>query len=102
MLIHKVRRRVAARDVQQAGDGVEAVGSPGRAPGDREAVRVLPGARQFGPGTGCLRAAREVSIALRHHVELPDDMAVSRIKRVHTALDALVVAAGVADEDQTL
>src|SRR4029077_20461729 len=41
-------------------------------------------------------------VALRHHVELPHDVPVLRIERVHAALDTLVVAAGVADEDETL
>src|SRR2546421_5886107 len=102
ILIGEVWRRIAARDVQQTGGRIERVRSPGRTPGDREAVRGPPGVRRFGRWIWCLRAAREISVALRYHVELPDNVAVLRVERVHAALDTLVVTAGVANENEAL
>src|SRR4029077_6016968 len=102
VLVREVRRWIAARDVQQSGGRIERVRGPGPTAGNRETVRGLPGVCRLGRRVGCLRATREVSLALRLHVELPDDMAVLRVERIHSALDTLVVTAGVANENEAL
>src|SRR5204863_4489831 len=84
----KIRSGVAGRREEGAGLRVEREGRPERATGDGDASRVAPAVPR--------RAA------LGHDVEPPHRMAVLLIERPDVTGHAVVVAAGVTDEDQAV
>ena len=101
-LLGKIRCGVAARHVQQAGDRIQGIRSPGCAARDGNPLAVLPRSRGNGRGGGRsagARSTRHIGRRLRHHVKLPNDAAALGVEGIHASLDALIVAAGIADEN---
>src|SRR5580658_5618560 len=92
--------RIAAGHIQESGLRVQRKRSPGSAAADRRSRDVLPGrtvkrARALGP-------ADRIVFGPGHEIELPDDFARLAVERIHAPLHALLVAAGIADEYETL
>jgi len=69
---------------------VERIGGPGCAARDRYACRILPGGRGVRSRSRRLRSARSIARHLRHHVELPHDVAGLRIEGIHPTLHPLL------------
>ena len=76
--------------------GVERVGGPGAAAGDRDAVRISPGR----PGLRLHLLVSGLRCVGRHRVGFPHDLAGSGVERVDASLHAVDVASRRADEHE--
>src|SRR6185437_1871135 len=96
----EVWRWIAAGHIKEPGLRVQSIGSPGGAAGDRRARRVLP-CRHI-EWRRALWSASWVAHGFWDQIEFPDNPAGLCIERIHASLHALVVSAGIADEDQAI
>src|SRR5882672_11771841 len=70
-VLHEVRRRIAAGDIDEAALGVERIARPRAAAADRKLRIVLPTARGRSAGSGWRGTERPVGGLFRHEEELP-------------------------------
>src|SRR5262249_7020468 len=96
----EVGRGVANRHVQEPGRRIQGRRSPGSATTDWSTRDILPG--RGIERRGALRPANSIALSLGHEEELPRNLAGLGVQRVHAALAALEVAAGVTDENQAV